>query len=65
MLTVKRVYEVPEPGDGTRFLVERLWPRGVKKEALRWKSWPGKRKRCMRKAYIPLFSVLISSQLFC
>src|SRR5436305_448575 len=35
MLTVKRVYKAPEPGDGTRFLVERLWPRGVKKETLR------------------------------
>ena len=39
MLTVKRVYKAPEPGDGTRFLVERLWPRGVKKEALRMDAW--------------------------
>ncbi len=39
MLTVKRVYEAPEPGDGTRFLVERLWPRGVKKETLRMDAW--------------------------
>jgi uncharacterized protein YeaO (DUF488 family) len=28
-LAVKRVYEEPEPGDGTRILVDRLWPRGI------------------------------------
>jgi uncharacterized protein YeaO (DUF488 family) len=39
MLTVKRVYEAPELGDGTRFLVERLWPRGMKKETLRMDVW--------------------------
>lgn len=39
MLTVKRVYEAPEPGDGTRFLVERLWPRGIKKENLPMEAW--------------------------
>ena len=39
MLKIKRVYEAPEPGDGTRFLVERLWPRGIKKEGLQMKAW--------------------------
>jgi uncharacterized protein YeaO (DUF488 family) len=39
MLMVKRVYEIPEPGDGTRFLVERLWPRSMKKESLRMTAW--------------------------
>ena len=39
MIRVKRVYEPPEPGDGARFLVDRLWPRGVKKEALRLDGW--------------------------
>ena len=39
MLTVKHLYKAPEPGDGTRFLVERLWPRGVKKETLRMDAW--------------------------
>lgn len=39
MLTVKRVYEAPERSDGTRFLVERLWPRGIKKEDLPMKAW--------------------------
>jgi uncharacterized protein YeaO (DUF488 family) len=26
---LKRVYEAPEPSDGLRVLVERLWPRGL------------------------------------
>jgi len=28
---LKRAYEPPEPADGTRILVDRLWPRGVSK----------------------------------
>ena len=28
---LKRAYDPPEPGDGVRILVDRLWPRGVKK----------------------------------
>lgn len=39
MIVTKRVYENPEPGDGTRFLVERLWPRGMKKESLLMNGW--------------------------
>jgi uncharacterized protein YeaO (DUF488 family) len=39
MLKIKRVYEPAEASDGKRFLVERLWPRGMKKEALKMKSW--------------------------
>lgn len=39
MLSVKRVYEPPARADGARFLVERLWPRGMKKEALATKAW--------------------------
>ncbi|HWV99818.1 MAG TPA: DUF488 domain-containing protein [Candidatus Acidoferrum sp.] len=39
MIKVKRVYEPVEPSDGVRFLVDRLWPRGVKKEALRLDAW--------------------------
>ena len=34
MLRNKRTYDSPEPADGQRILVERLWPRGLKKEAL-------------------------------
>jgi uncharacterized protein YeaO (DUF488 family) len=39
MIQVKRVYDQPEPGDGTRFLVERLWARGMKKADLRLDGW--------------------------
>lgn len=39
MIRVKRVYDPPEKDDGERFLVERLWPRGVKKEALQMTAW--------------------------
>jgi uncharacterized protein YeaO (DUF488 family) len=39
MIRVRRVYDSPEAGDGTRFLVERLWPRGMKKESLRMDAW--------------------------
>jgi uncharacterized protein YeaO (DUF488 family) len=34
MTQIKRAYDPPLPEDGLRFLVERLWPRGLKKEAL-------------------------------
>ena len=36
---VRRVYEQAEPQDGTRVLVDRLWPRGVKKETARIDHW--------------------------
>ena len=36
---LKRAYEPPAPGDGQRFLVERLWPRGVRKAGLRLDGW--------------------------
>lgn len=39
MIKVKRVYEPPEPDDGPCFLVDRLWPRGVKREALELNGW--------------------------
>ncbi len=39
MLQIKRVYEPVEPADGVRFLVERLWPRGIKKETLKMEAW--------------------------
>lgn len=35
----KRVYESAVPGDGKRYLVERLWPRGIGKEKLRLTEW--------------------------
>jgi uncharacterized protein YeaO (DUF488 family) len=39
MITVKQVYEPFDARDGTRFLVERLWPRGMKKDSLRIDGW--------------------------
>lgn len=39
MIHLKRAYETAEPTDGTRFLVERLWPRGVKKTSLKLDGW--------------------------
>jgi uncharacterized protein YeaO (DUF488 family) len=39
MIKLKRVYETAASEDGTRFLVERLWPRGIKKAALPMDSW--------------------------
>ena len=39
MIQLKRVYEPHLAQDGTRFLVERLWPRGVTKAALADAQW--------------------------
>ena len=39
MIQVKRAYEKAGKTDGKRFLVDRLWPRGVKKEALAIAAW--------------------------
>lgn len=38
-IEVKRVYEKPEPDEGTRVLVDRLWPRGLSKEKARVDVW--------------------------
>ena len=39
MIQLKRVYDPPSRADGARFLIERLWPRGVKKTSLRLDAW--------------------------
>jgi len=39
MIRVKRVYEPPAVEDGARYLVDRLWPRGLKKDALALEGW--------------------------
>jgi uncharacterized protein YeaO (DUF488 family) len=39
VIRIKRTYEAPARGDGRRILVERLWPRGMKKEALAAHAW--------------------------
>ncbi|HPE63603.1 MAG TPA: DUF488 domain-containing protein [Methanothrix sp.] len=38
-IKIKRAYDPPGPEDGRRFLVDRLWPRGVKREALKLDGW--------------------------
>ena len=39
MFRIKRTYDPPARGDGQRILVERLWPRGMTKEALKADAW--------------------------
>jgi uncharacterized protein YeaO (DUF488 family) len=39
MIRMKRIYEPPEKSDGVRLLVERLWPRGLKKAEARLDAW--------------------------
>jgi uncharacterized protein YeaO (DUF488 family) len=39
MVKVKRVYEKPTPADGYRILVDRLWPRGIKKTTADLSAW--------------------------
>ncbi len=39
MIELKRVYDEPEPSDGTRVLVDRLWPRGLSKERAHVDLW--------------------------
>jgi uncharacterized protein YeaO (DUF488 family) len=38
-IRVKRAYEAPSLGDGYRVLVDRVWPRGVKKDEARIDAW--------------------------
>ena len=38
-LRIKRAYEPCAAQDGERYLVDRLWPRGIKKEALALTGW--------------------------
>jgi len=39
MIKIKRVYDPPEADDGKRILIDRLWPRGIKKESLEMDEW--------------------------
>lgn len=41
-IKIKRVYEEILPGDGTRILIDRLWPRGLSKERARVDCWDKK-----------------------
>jgi uncharacterized protein YeaO (DUF488 family) len=38
-IALKRVYETPSPSDGKRVLVDRLWPRGLTRQAARVDRW--------------------------
>lgn len=38
-IRVRRVYEEPSPEDGARVLVDRVWPRGLRKDAARLDEW--------------------------
>jgi uncharacterized protein YeaO (DUF488 family) len=39
MIRVRRVYDPEEQGEGARFLVDGLWPRGVRKASLDYQAW--------------------------
>ena len=39
-IAIKRVYEKPAKEDGSRILVDRLWPRGLTKEKAKIDFWP-------------------------
>jgi uncharacterized protein YeaO (DUF488 family) len=39
MVAIKRAYDPPSRGDGMRILVDRLWPRGLKKETAHIDRW--------------------------
>ena len=39
MIRIKRIYEPAEKRDGRRFLVDRFWPRGIKKDAMEAEAW--------------------------
>ncbi len=39
MIKIKRVYDPPETNDGKRILIDRLWPRGLRKEELKFDEW--------------------------
>jgi uncharacterized protein YeaO (DUF488 family) len=39
MIRLKRAYDAPAASDGARYLVERLWPRGISKERAALDGW--------------------------
>ncbi len=39
MIRIKRIYEAPNPDDGTRVLVDRVWPRGVARATAALDDW--------------------------
>ncbi len=56
-IVLKRAYEKPSPSDGTRVLVERLWPRGVSKRTAKIDLWLREvifNNAAARRAYVKL-----------
>jgi len=39
MVKIKRIYESASPDDGKRVYIDRLWPRGMKKEEVKIDEW--------------------------
>jgi uncharacterized protein YeaO (DUF488 family) len=39
MFKIKRIYELPDPSDGHRILIDRLWPRGISKDSAKIDEW--------------------------
>jgi uncharacterized protein YeaO (DUF488 family) len=39
MIKIKRIYDPPLPNDGKRIYIDRLWPRGMKKEEVKIDEW--------------------------
>ena len=39
IIAIKRAYDPPSRADGARILVDRLWPRGIRKHQLQVKQW--------------------------
>jgi uncharacterized protein YeaO (DUF488 family) len=48
MIQLKRAYDKPEPRDGVRFLIERLWPRGVCPQDRPPRGWVAARTRVLQ-----------------
>jgi uncharacterized protein YeaO (DUF488 family) len=38
-IKVRRIYDEPDPDDGARVLVDRIWPRGLRKDAAHLDEW--------------------------
>ena len=39
MIKIKRIYDPPSRGDGKRIYIDRLWPRGMKKDEVKIDEW--------------------------
>jgi uncharacterized protein YeaO (DUF488 family) len=39
MIKIKRIYDPASPDDGKRIYIDRLWPRGMKKEEVKIDEW--------------------------